>query len=43
MFPEGYIILYTNPNGAIRKMKYNPKGYERIEKYDWQIDDANDN
>ena len=31
MFPDGYIICYTNPDGQLRMSLYNPNKYELIE------------
>ena len=31
MFPEGYIICYTNPDEQLRMALYNPNKYELIE------------
>ncbi len=32
MFPEGYVIVYTCPNGTARMSLYNPNKYELIDK-----------
>jgi hypothetical protein len=32
-FPDGYVIVYTNPNGDLRVGRFNPKGFEELEKY----------
>lgn len=31
MFPDGYVIVYTLPNGHIRCAKYNPHGDSTLE------------
>jgi hypothetical protein len=33
MFPDGYIVLYTNPNSTFRMSLYNPHKYELIESF----------
>lgn len=33
MFPEGYIIIYTNPDNQLRMSLYNPQQYAIIEEY----------
>jgi len=33
MFPDGYIICYTNPNSDLRMNLYNPHKFELIEKF----------
>jgi hypothetical protein len=30
MFPEGYVIVYSNPNDTLRLSLYNPNKYEQI-------------
>ena len=32
MFPQGYVICYTNPNGDFRMSLFNPYRYEFIGK-----------
>lgn len=32
MFPQGYVICYTNPDGNLRMALFNPNQYELIEK-----------
>lgn len=33
MFPDGYVILYTNPNNTLRISHYNPHKIELINDY----------
>lgn len=33
MFPDGYVIVYTNPNSAIRINIYNPHGDKTMFEY----------
>ena len=33
MFPDGYIILYTNPNKTLRMALHNPYRFDLIEEY----------
>lgn len=42
MFPEGYVIVYTCPNGTARMSLYNPNKYELIEKYHQILKDSHD-
>lgn len=30
MFPQGYVICYTNPDGNLRMSLYNPHRYDLI-------------
>jgi len=32
LFPDGYVIAYTCPNGTIRLGRYNPKTIEELDK-----------
>jgi len=33
MFPEGYLIIYTCPDGQLRMALHNPRQYELVDRY----------